>query len=422
MAGKTISVFKDLEVAPAQEMPQGNRQLNKVETLQVGYGSKVLRVDRDGIWLGAEKFADAPFSVDMEGNITATTLNLSGYLEVGEALGDIGAGNITGTYIANGAIITSKLAANAVTASKIDVNELSAISADIGSVTSGTITGALIRTSSSGDRVEIDDTDDSIKIYDSGDLRLELYQDRITFYENDGVSDVVSFYASPTGNFLMAGTSSNDLLMSSQRDFTVSAVDDLYLFGNDTINLNTAALADDIYIGLGGNTFMQFGDGRVYMDTYFDMQGFDINDVGTLTCVTLVETSDIRTKKNVKKLGYGLKEVLQLDPIQYQFKDRENKSRPERRLKHRDKVKEPMSDTRGREEKNVDQLGFSAQDVFKIIPEVTKYADQDGEETARLYTTQLVPVLVRAIQELHAEVESLKKNGDNPSIPASVAR
>ena len=43
MAGKTISVFKDLEVAPAQEMPQGNRQLNKVETLQVGYGSKVLR-------------------------------------------------------------------------------------------------------------------------------------------------------------------------------------------------------------------------------------------------------------------------------------------------------------------------------------------------------------------------------------------
>ena len=334
------------------------------------------------------------------------------------SLGDVAyLDSITTTYIADdaittpkllaGAVIASKISANAVTASKIDVDELSAISADLGSITAGTITGALIRTSSGGDRVEIDDVDDSIKVYDSGDLRLELYQDRITFYEDDGISDVVSFYASPTGNFLMAGTGSNDLLFSSARDLTFSATDDIFILADDTINLNTGALADDIFIGLGSNTFMQFGNGRVYLDTYFDMQGFDIADAGTVTCVTLVETSDIRTKKNIKKLRYGLEQVLQLEPIQYQFKKPAKKTDGSRRVKKAEKGKEKLADTRGENESGIDQLGFSAQDVFKIMPELTKYADKDGKETARLYTTQMIPVLVNAIQELHSQVQAL---------------
>jgi len=300
----------------------------------------------------------------------------------------------------------------------MSVGSLSAISANLGSITAGDIdavditgsdiTGTRIRTSTSGDRVEISDTDDSIKIYDAGDLRLELYEDRITFYEDDGISDVVSLYASPTGNFLIAGTGSNDIFISSARDLTLNATDDIFILADDTINLNTGALADDIYIGLGSNTFMQFGNGRVYLDTYFDMQGFDIADAGTVTCVTLVETSDIRTKKNVKKLRYGLEQVLQLEPIQYQFKKPNKKKTGERRVKPAKRGQEKLPDTRGEDEKGVEQFGFSAQDVYKIIPEITKYADKDGEETARLYTTQMIPVLVHAIQELHNTLEDIK--------------
>lgn len=58
-----------------------------------GYGDKVFGSDDNGIWLGAADFADAPFSVDMDGNMTATSLNaitrtgtnqtLSGEIEVG---------------------------------------------------------------------------------------------------------------------------------------------------------------------------------------------------------------------------------------------------------------------------------------------------------------------------------------------------
>jgi hypothetical protein len=313
--------------------------------------------------------------------------------------------SVTTPKLAAGAVIASKIAANAVTADKINVSELSAISADIGTVTAGDIRGARIRTSTSGDRVEISDTDDSIKIYDAGDLRLEIYQDRITFYEDDGISDVVSLYASPTGNFLLAGTGSNDILMSSQRDFTINAEDDLFIFADDTINLNTGALADDIYIGLGSNTFMQFGDGRVYLDTYIDMNFNDITDGGDFTCVSLTETSDIRMKKNIKPLPYGLKEVLQLEPIEFRFKKHIKKNKNGRR----EKTPLAMDDAILEEKSKQKHLGFSAQDVYKIMPELTRNGDESSDEPVRLYTTQMIPVLVHAIQELHNEIELLKK-------------
>jgi hypothetical protein len=55
-------------------------------------------------------------------------------------------------------IRTRLLAAGAVTADKISVLQLSAITADMGSLTAGTITGALIRTAASGARVQMDST------------------------------------------------------------------------------------------------------------------------------------------------------------------------------------------------------------------------------------------------------------------------
>ncbi len=45
-----------------------------------GYGNKIFGQSSLGIWLGSADFADAPFSVDMEGNIVASKLNLNSYL------------------------------------------------------------------------------------------------------------------------------------------------------------------------------------------------------------------------------------------------------------------------------------------------------------------------------------------------------
>lgn len=266
---KTIDPFKNIPTEAGQEPAAPTQDPSKLETLQVGFGGRVLRVDRNGIWLGAEKFADAPFSVDMDGNIVATTLNLSGYLEIGEALADIGAGNITGTYIANGAIITSKIAANAVTADKISVNELSAISADIGSVTSGTITGALIRTSSSGSRVEIDDSTDSIEIYDSsGDLRLEIYDNLINFNDPSEIR-VASIYASASSNLLIDA--------SNQAG------------SNVLINAGTSG---SVIIATGSNNYMEFGAGDIEVYTFMDFNGYWIHSI------TSIDFDDVSSNPN----------------------------------------------------------------------------------------------------------------------------
>lgn len=55
----------------------------------VGSGSKVFRVDESGMWLGASKYADAPFKVDMAGNVTMTTATITGYIPTGGAAADV---------------------------------------------------------------------------------------------------------------------------------------------------------------------------------------------------------------------------------------------------------------------------------------------------------------------------------------------
>lgn len=69
--------FIDIEeaVPPVQTVQQTNGQtsLNSLANLQIGTGAKVMRADPSGLWLGANKWADAPFRVDMEGNVVASS-------------------------------------------------------------------------------------------------------------------------------------------------------------------------------------------------------------------------------------------------------------------------------------------------------------------------------------------------------------
>jgi hypothetical protein len=163
---KIIDPYENYDIVPQSQAEgnKGNSFLDAVKSLQVGFGSQVLRIDRQGMWLGAADFASAPFSVDMAGNMIATSLDLSGYLQVGEALADV----------------------------QSDIFDLSDIDTDLGVITAGTligleVRGGLIRTSTSGARVEIDGTTDNIEIYDSGGTkRIELDNDELTFYNSSG--------------------------------------------------------------------------------------------------------------------------------------------------------------------------------------------------------------------------------------------
>jgi hypothetical protein len=106
-------------------------------------------VDTDQIVAGAiTKVKMALASVDAD--IIAASAITESKLYTGAVTADKIASNaVTSAKIMAGAITAGKIAADAVTANEINVSDLSAISADIGTITSGTITGALIQTSSS---------------------------------------------------------------------------------------------------------------------------------------------------------------------------------------------------------------------------------------------------------------------------------
>ena len=91
--------------------------------------------------------------------------------------------------------------------------------------------------------------------------------------------------------------------------------------------------------------------------------------------------SDARLKTNIVATTYGLKEVMALRPVHYNMK-------------------------RG----GAAQVGFIAQEVRKVVPEVVSGIEGDilYGETLGLSYGNLVPVLTKAIQEQQSQIEALK--------------
>jgi hypothetical protein len=103
-----------------------------------------------------------------------------------------------------------------------------------------------------------------------------------------------------------------------------------------------------------------------------------------------INTSDRREKKNIQKLKYGLAEIIQMQPVSFNWK---NKNNPDTKL------------------------GLIAQDLQGLIPEVVrshiwKKDETTGELTKKeldrmgVYYSDLVPVLIKAIQEQNKIIES----------------
>ena len=67
---------------------------------QIGSGTNVLKVDTNGMYLGNETFASAPFSVDYAGNLKATSADISG--KVTATSGSIGGWDIGTTTLSSG--------------------------------------------------------------------------------------------------------------------------------------------------------------------------------------------------------------------------------------------------------------------------------------------------------------------------------
>jgi hypothetical protein len=91
---------------------------------------------------------------------------------------------------------------------------------------------------------------------------------------------------------------------------------------------------------------------------------------------TWVNASDVTLKKDVKEIEYGLKEVMELKPKWYRMI-----------------------------EDDLEQIGFIAQDVEEVLPELVSTSEKGMKG---LSYGQLTAVLVKAIQELSAKVSALE--------------
>ena len=53
-------------------------------------------------------------------------------------------------------------------------------------------------------------------------------------------------------------------------------------------------------------------------------------------------------------------------------------------------------------------IGFIAQEVQEVLPEITEDYDIKGEKYLGMRTTDLIPFLVKSIQELSKEMTNMK--------------
>lgn len=94
----------------------------------------------------------------------------------------------------------------------------------------------------------------------------------------------------------------------------------------------------------------------------------------------ILNVSDARLKKNIANLNYGLPAVMKMHPVQYDWIDNYEE---------------------------VKKIGFLAQELKQIIPEAV--AGDETKENLAVNYIEIIPVLVKAIQEQQQQIERLRK-------------
>jgi hypothetical protein len=115
---------------------------------------------------------------------------------------------------------------------------------------------------------------------------------------------------------------------------------------------------------------------------------FYVNLAGTIfaTSTTISAISDQRLKENVRDIDAGLPEIMALKPRKFDWKPGQ-----------------------GRDKK--DDRGWIAQEFEQVFPDmIAEWKDPapEGEEPYKAVNADLIPVLVKAIQEQQAQIEDLK--------------
>ena len=215
----------------------------------------------------------------------------------------------------------------------------------------------------------------------SGGFVIDAYQGDLIF--QNGRNNSGRFTSS--GNLLVGTTSgSNKLLVSGTNTIANFTASGLSTSAQVQIQAdNGAGFNARIYMECPGSNAGGFGYVRSTSRLYAWNQTEDSGPYVVANGTSWTTNSDARLKTNVQTLSYGLTSVLALLPKEYEYKVDEGKK----------------------------CFGFIAQDVVNVIPELVD-VPEDSNEMMGIEYQAFIPVLVKAIQEQQAIIESLKARLD----------
>ena len=150
--------------------------------------------------------------------------------------------------------------------------------------------------------------------------------------------------------------------------------------------VGTTSAADRAELGSAAST--NSGIGWSMYSTGAGAYRFYVGYGGTIyaTSTTITGISDVRLKENIRDLDDGLEKIMALQPRKFDWKE-----------------------GKGQNIKNA--RGFIAQEFETVFPDmIEEWLDDspEGEEPYKAVNANLVPTLVKAIQELNAKFEAYK--------------
>lgn len=211
----------------------------------------------------------------------------------------------------------------------------------------------------------------------SGTHSIFENQNDILVIENTSSSNTL-IYGEFDNNILSFGSSSTKVGVNTK---TPSVP--LHLRGGSDVTLSDASGIFVIGSEAGGNLAMdnneiQARNNGATSDLNLQAEGGDVRVGGAI-----VHASDRRLKRNIKDISFGLNDILKLRPTEYFWKG---------------KTQDDKS------------LGLIAQEVNDVIKNVVTY-DEDSDKYGVSYT-ELIPVLIKAIQEQQLIIQTQQKRNN----------
>ena len=205
-----------------------------------------------------------------------------------------------------------------------------------------------------------------------------------------GNTNVGYFYADSTNVQIANAQAGYFALLTSNTERLRITSDGVVLFAKNTSSVSNVGYRFDtngeFYTSHAASTS---AGGTLYVySTGASAYRFYVGLGGTVnaTNTAIAAISDVRLKENIRDIDAGLSEILKLKPRTFDWKE-----------------------GKGANTKNA--RGFIAQEIEQVFPDlVDKWRDPapEGEEPYKSVRQDLIPVLVKAIQELSAKVAALE--------------